>query len=279
MTEHECEQLAAAPTGSLLEGPRWSAPNGRFSWVDIPTGRVFLLDPATEAIRSYETGIVPLGAALPLVGGEFELIGAEGIYRWQPESTAKLVFRFDERPELISNDANIDPWGRRYVGRMAADEAQGAAELMAIELDGSIRTVASGLTIPNGLAWSADQSSLYFVESVEQRVYRVPTGAKGESWHKREVLIQHKSALPDGICIGPDGNLWVACFGGARVEQYSLEGMKLGEYPLPVSQVTACEFVGDDLYVTTAAEDFTESDWRREPLAGSLFRFRTVLRA
>jgi sugar lactone lactonase YvrE len=45
--------------------------------------------------------------------------------------------------------------------------------------------------------------------------------------------------------------------------------------------VTSCAFGGEtleDLYVTTARENFTEAQARREPHAGSLFRCRPGVR-
>ena len=279
MTVRGFERIAAAPRGDLLEAPRWSPESGILSWVDIPTGRLFLLDPDEDSVLIQETGVVPLGAALPRAAGEFALIGRSGVRAWRADtaSAGQLEVSFDGEAGLISNDAKLDPWGRLYVGRMAADEAAGGGSLVAVEQGGEQRTVATGLTIPNGLAWSPDREWLFFAESVERRVYRIPTTAAGEDWSRREVLIQFESALPDGLVIGPDCNLWVACYGASRIDRFSLAGRKLGEYSLPVSQVTACEFVGGDLYVTTAAEGFSDADWEREPMAGSLFRLRAAV--
>lgn len=285
MTVNEFERLEAAPTGTLLEGPRWTASTSLLSWVDIPTGRLFLFDPDTDEITSHDTGVAPLGAALPHDDGSFDLMGPNAVYGWRPgegsavRRSAEKRILFAPHPSLISNDAGIDPWGRLYVGRMSANEAPGAGELLAVEPDGSTRAVARGLTIPNGLAWSADRAWMYVAESVERRVYRVPTGPSGEDWSRREVLIEHDSALPDGIVLGPDEHLWVACFGLGAVERYTLAGVRVASFKLPVSQATACEFVGGDLYVTTAAEGFREEDWAREPLAGSLFRLRAAVGA
>lgn len=274
MTAIQFERVPGTPRGTLLEAPIWSPDTGRLSWVDIPSGRLFLLDPVRGNVTTQDTGVAPLGAALPGDRGEYVLIGGDGVYRWKvgTESAGQPVIAFGENQGLISNDARCDPWGRLYVGRMSKDEAAGGGSLVAVELGGDTRVVAFGLTIPNGLAWSPDQSWLFFAESIERRVYRVPTGPAGEDWSRREVLIQYDSELPDGLVIGPDGHLWVACYGAGRVDHFNLSGDKLGEFMLPVTQVTACEFIGNDLYVTTAAEGFGDEDWGREPLAGSLFR-------
>ncbi|UTX52891.1 SMP-30/gluconolactonase/LRE family protein [Leucobacter aridicollis] len=280
MSAARAERVLGAPRGTLLEAPIWSPDTGTLSWVDIQSGRLFLLDPVLGSVTTYETGVAPLGAALPRLGGEFSLIGGEGVYLWRTDAQSvgapEALFGGGERG-LISNDARRDPWGRLYVGRMAADESVGAGSLVAIEGGGEQRVVATGLTIPNGLAWSPDGAWLFFAESIEQRVYRVPTSAAGERWSEREVLIEYASELPDGLAIGPDGNLWVACYGAGRVDRFSLSGDKLGEFSLPVSQVTACEFVGSNLYVTTAAEGFGDDDWEREPLAGCMFVIRAAI--
>lgn len=281
--------------GTLLESPRWAVREGLLSWVDIPTGTLFTLDPKTDEVQSYETGVAPLGAALPRESGGWELVGPSGTVHWDSRqdpagtpaatrvagsaaATGPATASFSD-PSLISNDAEYDPWGRLYIGRMSSTEQEGAGSLCAVERDGSIRVVAERLTIPNGLAWAPESDVMFFAESIEARVYQIPTSESGEDWDEREVFVELDEGLPDGLTIGPDDCLWLACYGIGRVERFSLAGERLGGVDLPVSQATACVFVGEDLYITTAAEGFSDDDRAREPLAGSLFRVRDAASA
>jgi hypothetical protein len=74
------------------------------------------------------------------------------------------------------------------------------------------------------------------------------------------------------------GDLWVAIFGGGRVERYSPRGELRQELFLPAKETTSCAFGGRGLhwlYVTTATEEWTDDQRRAEPAAGLLYRFDT----
>ena len=83
--------------------------------------------------------------------------------------------------------------------------------------------------------------------------------------------------MPDGMTVDAEGHLWVAIYGGCAVHRYSPHGELEALVQLPVTQVTSCAFGGEtleDLYVTTARENFSEAQAHQEPYAGGLFRFR-----
>ena len=83
--------------------------------------------------------------------------------------------------------------------------------------------------------------------------------------------------MPDGMTVDAEGHLWVAIYGGCAVHRYSPHGELEAVVQLPVTQVTSCAFGGEtleDLYVTTARENFSEAQAHQEPYAGGLFRCR-----
>jgi sugar lactone lactonase YvrE len=63
---------------------------------------------------------------------------------------------------------------------MAYDEAAGAGALYCLEADGNVTRVLAGVTISNGLAWSCDAATMYYIDSPTQRIdafsYAVDTG-------------------------------------------------------------------------------------------------------
>ena len=67
-----------------------------------------------------------------------------------------------------------------------------------------------------------------------------------------------EDGVPDGMCIDENDNLWVAIWGGNRVEQHStLNGEKLARIYVPAEHVSSCCFSGehlDTLTITTAGE-------------------------
>lgn len=77
--------------------------------------------------------------------------------------------------------------------------------------------------------------------------------------------------MPDGLCVDAEGCLWVACWGGSRLERISPEGELLQTVPMPVQQPSSCAFGGpelDRLYVTSAREGL---DLDAESPDGSVF--------
>ena len=102
--------------------------------------------------------------------------------------------------------------------------------------------------------------------------YDAGTGSVGN--RRRLVTIERTHGVPDGMTTDSQGNLWVACFGGAAVRCFSPAGGQLDEVHFPVTQVTSCTFGGAglaDLYVTSAAYQLSTGQLQQEPHAGATF--------
>ena len=70
------------------------------------------------------------------------------------------------------------------------------------------------------------------------------------------------------MCVSDDGSLFVAMWGGFRVEVYAPDGTLKDVIPVPVQQPSSCAFAGEDgriLIVTSAAGG---TDIVNEPLNG-----------
>lgn len=255
--------------GELLESPRWNPNTQRLSFVEVISGTFFVHDPAEENTSRHSTGLGPVGAALPH-GEGYRIFGERAIYDWAPGVDPIKVCELSG--QLRSNDAARDPWGAWWVGRMSSGEDAGVGELLRVDRRGITRQ-ASGLTIPNGMGWSADRKTMYFAESAERTVFAIPASADGIIWQQRRPLVILENAFPDGLCMTNDG-FWLAHWDGGRVAFYDFAGRERVAHTVPSRQVSACAVAGDDLFVTTAAEGYEPNDLLEDPLAGSLFRFR-----
>jgi sugar lactone lactonase YvrE len=165
---------------------------------------------------------------------------------------------------------------------MAYDEAAGAGSLYRLDSAGSVSRVLAGVTISNGLAWSDDAATMYYIDSPTQRIDAFSYAADtGEIRDRRPVVhIPAELGSPDGLTIDADGGLWVALWGGGAVHRY-LDGRLDRVIRLPVSQPTSCTFGGpdlDELYVTSAWKGLSPDLRRAEPLAGALLRVRPGVR-
>jgi sugar lactone lactonase YvrE len=84
----------------------------------------------------------------------------------------------------------------------------------------------------------------------------------------------------DGSTIDAEGKIWIASWGGGGVGRYDpLTGKLLDFIKTPLAlQTSSCTFGGEDLkdlYITTSREGLTAQDLAEQPLAGSVFKYRT----
>lgn len=264
----------------LGEGPSWDTSSGTLLWVDILGRLVQRLDPVTGHWTTWATDQTP-GAVVTRAEGGLALCLQDGV--WFVDSDGGSARRFvsleSDDPGTRSNDAKTDRRGRLWVGTMGTDAAPSRGSLYRLASDGSILRVLSDVTISNGMAWSPDDSRMYYIDSITRRVDVLEYDADTGDATNRRALVEFpgQGELPDGMTIDTDGCLWVAFFGGWAVRRYTPDGRLDREIRLPVAQITSCAFGGprlEDLYVTSARVGLSESELQLQPLAGALFVVR-----
>ena len=264
----------------LAEGPCWWTEGKVLLWVDIEAAKIGLFDPVTGN-NDFLHLPAHVGAVVPTSVGDLLLATATGFMRMDPNSGAVTLLSDPEvdRPGNRFNDGKCDPWGRFWAGTMAYDFEPLAGALWRLDGDGGITCQRSQLTISNGLAWSQDRGTLYFIDSPTLRVMAFPLTGTGEIAGEPTICLQIPKdwdALPDGMCIDAEGMLWIALFGGGAVTRWDpFSGQLLERLELPCRQVTSCCFGGpnlDQLFVTTARRGMDPAAIKAEPLAGGLFQ-------
>ena len=264
----------------LAEGPHWWAEKGVFLWVDIEASRVGLFDPVARSNRFLD---LPshVGAVVPTTAGDLVAATAQGFVRLDPDSGVVTALHDPEpgRSEHRFNDGKCDPWGRFWAGTMAYDFSPGAGSLWRLNNDFSCSLQWQELTISNGLAWSLDRRFLYLIDSPTLTVMAFPlTSTGGLADHPTTCITipAEWDALPDGMCIDAEGNLWIALFGGGAVTRWDpQDGRLMQTVELPCCQVTSCCFGGpdlDQLLITTARRGLDAQALGDQPLAGGLFQ-------
>ena len=264
----------------LAEGPCWWSERNILLWVDIEASRIGLFDPATGN-NDFLYLPAHVGAVVPTSVGDLLLATAAGLMRMDP-STGVVTLLLDpevDRPGNRFNDGKCDPWGRFWAGTMAYDFEPLAGSLWRLDGDGRITRQRRQLTISNGLAWSQDRGTLYFIDSPTLKVMAFPLTSSGEIAAEPSICVQIPEdwdAVPDGMCIDAEGMLWIALFGGGAVTRWDpISGQLLDRLALPCRQVTSCCFGGphlDQLFITTARREMDAAAIAAEPLAGGLFQ-------
>jgi sugar lactone lactonase YvrE len=189
-----------------------------------------------------------------------------------------------ELPRNRFNDGKCGPGGRFWAGTMSMDREAGAGSLYCLEPDLSIRRVLSAVTTSNGLAWSTDSRTLYYIDTRTRAVAAFDYDpAAGTLTGRRELIrVPGELGKPDGMCIDSEGLLWIAMFGGGTITRWRPEDGSLeASFALPVPRVTSCCFGGadlDTLYITTARVGLSDAELAAYPLSGGLFRLAAGVR-
>lgn len=271
-------ELVVDAQAELGEGPVWH--NGAMYWVDILAGVLHRYDPDKDADIEMDVG-QPVGAVAPRAKGGFLLALRDGFGELttfgKPPRLIVDVERDDPTTRL--NDGKCDSRGRMWASAMAFDARPNVGHLYRLSTDLALSAQLGGLTIGNGLAWSADDKHFYFIDSSTQGVdvfdFDAESGLIGN--RRQLITIDPQDGAPDGMAIDAEGCLWVALFGGGEVRRYTPAGELKDTIELPVSNVTCCAFGGSDLgelYITTAWHGLDKEERDKQPLAGGLFRVR-----
>ena len=225
----------------LAEGPRFY--EGVLTWVDIEGCALHRFD-GTHSVERFDA---MLGCANPTVDGDVVLALADRI---ELLSTGEVLARFPHGPELRANDGACDPAGRLWVGTTAVDHRFGAGALYRLDEPG-LTMILDGLTIANGIGWSPDCASMYYIDTPTEQVDVYPyDGDLGPRATFAEV-----DGHPDGLTVDDEGFVWIAFYGGSRVERRAPDGSLDRVVPTPTPNPTACCFAGTTLYITSGRGD------------------------
>jgi sugar lactone lactonase YvrE len=256
------------------EGPVWAAEWPGLRFVDMVAGDVVCLDGDGALLDRLHVGTVA-GAFRPRRTGGMVVAVERGFALVDGDARIETLPELWEDPAVRMNEGATDPQGRFYCGSMAYDMTPGAGRLYRLDPRGEVSVVVPSVTCSNGLAWSPDQQTAYYVDSMTYRIDAFDYDrAAGLTDRRPFVTIPEDQGLPDGLTVDREGGIWLAFYGGSAVRRYGPDGRLEGKLDLPVTQVTACTFGGpalDELYITTSRMEVAEGD---QPDAGSVFRAR-----
>ena len=131
-----------------------------------------------------------------------------------------------------------------------------------------------GLTIPNSIGWSPDLKTIYMTDSTAGEIHAHDYDASTGGLSNRRLFHKHASigGGPDGFRVDAEGNLWSAVYGESRVLKINTEGKVVGEVRIPTRNATCTQFVGTEIFITTANDDEAEGGEESRRLGGAVFR-------
>ncbi len=280
------EVMTRVPTEKFFtEGPAADG-SGKLYFTNLPT-------PATAQILRWDTqskklevfreptnaanGLLfdPQGRLLTCEGG----LNEDGRVTRTDVSTGKITVLADAymgHPLGAPNDLTLDSRGRIFfTSRLAnTDLARGNVNAVyRIDPDGTLTRVlaAPEIDMPNGIVTTADDKTLYLVESDGRenrsrciRAYDLKED--GTLANGRVLITFYPGRSGDGMCVDASGNLYIAAgLHNLRATKETLDtkpgihvvspqGKLLAYVPTPEDTITNCTFGGDDLrtlYVTS----------------------------
>lgn len=272
-------ELVVDSKSVLGEGPVWHG--NAFHWVDIDGELLNRWDPVTSEVRSWPIG-QKIGCAVPSTDGRWVAGTHQGLV-WVDLAAGAVEPVCDpeaDRPNSRFNDGKCDPAGRFWAGTMSMRGEGPVGALYRLDTDLECHRVVEGIGTSNGLAWSADGSTFYYIDTpthcVDAFDYDMATG--GIANRRTVFTFAEENENPDGMSIDVEGRLWVALWGGwAVVCVDPAKGEVIDRISIPVERVTSCCFGGEDLrdlYITTARVGLAEQRKAEQPHAGSVFRKR-----
>jgi sugar lactone lactonase YvrE len=177
----------------------------------------------------------------------------------------------DGAPFVGPNDFAEDGKGGAYMTASGPwESAPIVGKVYHIDAGGAAQMVADDLHYANGLVMSDDGSRLYVNESEAGRVISFAVGADGLLSDRRLFVRVGQAdegsgagAYPDGIKLGPDGNLYVGQFSSGRIVVVNPAGelVRVIEVPSPAAPNLAFAPDGKAIYVM-AVDNVSEAPYR-----------------
>ena len=240
-----------------------------FSFVDIIDGKFYYgTNPTIPECIEFGQQI---GAAVPLAGigassaadseaPGYVVAGTDALYICKGKEVSKYlsltgIYESFQR----SNDAKADPKGRLWFGSVSGDDDHSPSGNLYRYAGGTCTIMQPETKISNGMAWNAARTRFFFSDSPFNAVFAYDYNLEKGTISGRTPLFEVRDGVPDGMWIDTEDNLWVAVWGGHRIEKHSsVSGELLAVVEVPAKNVTSCCFYGenmDTLFITSSGND------------------------
>jgi len=241
VSDHICE---------LGEGPVWDEYEQCILWLDITRGKIHQQNIYTNEYSNFNVGEM-IGCIAPRQSGGLIAGLKNGIaFIDVKKKFVQHIINPETGLNNRFNDGKCDATGRFWVGTMALTEEESKGNLYVMDIDLQVKKKIENVSISNGLAWNADSTIMYYINTPTNYVFAFDFNIQtGEIDNQRVVIdLTHEKGYADGMTIDEEGMLWIAFYGGWRVARYDPNtGTLLRQIDLPVENVTCCTFGGKNL--------------------------------
>jgi len=186
------------------------------AWCGGDRGELYRVAPDGSAVEQVaSTGGFTLGVALDGAGALYSCDLAHGaVYRLDLASGELARFAGGMR---VPNFPVVDPRRGCLWVSDSHDPAEPGPGIWRIDLERGAADLwyRDPLVFANGMALEPGGDALYVVETWAQRIVRIAIGPDGPG--APEPVVEGIERVPDGIAVGADGLLYVACYEPSRL--------------------------------------------------------------
>ncbi|QIW97987.1 hypothetical protein AMS68_003505 [Peltaster fructicola] len=287
----------------LGEAPFWEVSRNSLRFVDIVKEHIYFVDlnEGPKSLKRHDLGF-SISTTADIEGNDDEFIfGGKlgyGVYdrrngktRWtkhmwndaerQDDGGGKPGVGKTREARMRSNDGIVDARGRYWVGTMndplvVDGNVTDEGVLFRLDPDLSLHRILPGVTIPNGMSWTADNAGFYFTDSPTKQIkvypYDLETGGVSLDRGKTFFECPYDDGVPDGHCQDAEGHFWIACFGTGKVLRVSPAGDIVARVDLPTRCVSCPVICGKTLYVCSAEEEDPDKYPESVKYQGAVFK-------
>ena len=271
-------QLLVPAHNELGEGPVWDDQKHELLWLDIKRCCIWAYHHLTGGRIVIDLG-QNIGSMAQRTAGGMILAMTTGIFLIDAGGDLQKLPDPVISPRARFNDGKCDPRGRFWAGTMNLFPGENhLGSLYCILPDRRAKCLLSGVSISNGLAFSADMSACFYIDTPSGKIdafdiIELPDGFP-DLINRRTIINVDVNHLgyPDGMTIDDQGFLWVAHWGSGVIGRYDpVSGEISGKVSIPVKAATSCCFGGSGrrtLYITSSREGMSPDE---EINAGNLF--------
>ncbi len=258
------EPLVINPKSAFPEGP--VVVDGTLYYVQYGDSKVMTWDGKENALFWEQEGCGP--SAIVVYGEGFLVTCYDSgtlVTLTKDGKTATTIDKDSEGKGLLGpNDATSDGKGGLYVSASGPwESAPIVGKIYRLDAEGGLVAVADDMHYPNGVALSPDSKLLYVAESEAGRVITFAVQGDGSLSDRRSFAVIRNvdpasgvDAYPDGLKIGPAGNLYIGQYSLGRIVVVDPSGafVEAHDVPSPAAPNLAFSADGDSIFVMAVDE-------------------------
>ncbi len=263
------------PRNQLAESPFWHTQQQCLYWCDIKAKQVHRYSESEQRLESWHMASEP-GCIAPTDDGRLVVALRDKVILLNTETgEQEPIAHFPYDPKYFrANDGKCDTHGRFWIGTVSELKDAETAGLWMLQAKGgaySLELAVSNNITANGLAFSLDNSRVYWAHTAKHRVDVFNFDSANAKLSERRPFISFpdKAASgvyggrPDGAAMDAQGCYWTAMYEGGCSLRISASGEVIERLVVPTKYPTMPCFGGADLhtlYVTSAAASSDVAD-------------------